>query len=1496
VLQVRAKDAAGIVDPTPDFYEWLITAPADTTAPETTILAAPSAVSGPDVLFGFNSNELTDGFECSLDGAAFEDCEGVHELTGLASGEHVLQVRAVDLALNADPTPAEHRWTVVGAPETTIDSRPSDPSPSVSAPFTFSSDQAGVTFQCSVDGSEFAACTSPFTAGPLTNLESHEFEVRAVSRFKTIDGEPIVDATPASHTWTVQVPPDAPEFDTTLTSTPPAVASGGTEALSTFVFQSDPLATFECSLDGGPWVECEAPVVYEGLPDGEHTFRVRAVDLAENPDATPESYTWLIEVAPETTLVSASPPAQTDGTTATFTFSSNRADATFECSLDLASFTPCSSGVTYADVPYGEHEFAVRAKGPVGSVDETPEVHTWESGHLTAPVAEILTGPAATTTDNAATFTFGSSDPDALFLCSLDGAPATGCTSPKTYSDLRAGQTHTLEVEATKPNLLVSSTPVTYEWTIEDVAAPDTTIVAAPPAETGLTTATFEFTGADDGTLAADLAFECRLDAGAFAPCASPEEYTDLAIGDHRLEVRATDQADNVETSPAVHEWTVVELTTIDSGPDSPSASPNAMFTFSGFAAGASFECSLDGDAFLPCSSPHTVRGLEDGAHTFAVRSSTAFGVWDETPAEHEWTVALPAGPDTTITLAPAETTVDTFASFEFGADQADATFECSLDGAAFEACTSPREYTGLAGGLHRLEVQAVSADGIRDASPAFHEWTVDLPPDTTIDSGPPASTVSTVATFTFSSNEADATFECALDGDSYGSCSSGDQFTGLAVGAHELKVRAEDTFGSVDPTPATHQWSVEPLPETTIDSGPADPTESRTAAFEFSSDRPGATFECRLDEEPGFTPCESGKTYTDLADGEHDFFVRAKDAAGNVDPTPADHSWEIGEIPANVTIDSAPAATTARTGATFEFTADEPGTAFECRLDGGQFAACESPKGYSELALGEHTFDVRARASVDAVVEATIASHTWTIEAPPACTASPVTLGANADSWIDQGGPDANKGSDSVLKVMSKGPSNNLRALVRFSNPALPQNCGVASATLRVYSSSAAPSRSIQALRVTGAWSEGGVTWNNQPPTSGPAAAVTSGTGYRDWNVTSQVQAMYNAGANHGFLLRDLVEGNGGAEQQYNSREQGTDRPQLVLTFGAPDLTDPRTTIDSGPNPVTTSRNATLAFSSNEQGSTFECSLDGGAYAACSSPKQYTGLALGAHNVRVRAKDPAGNVDATPARYDWQIEPDTTAPETTIGSAPAATGTSTSASFGFSADEAGSTFECSLDGGAFAACSSPKDYTGLAQGDHTFRVRATDAAGNTDGSPASHAWTIQAPSCAGSTVTAAPDRDSWVLQSSSSSNFGADSALKLDSKSGGNARVLVRFALPVIPTGCQVTSAKLRLYSSSYKSGRTLNALRVNGSWTEGAVNWANQPAVTGTAVSAPSRSSSGYVDWAVTSHVQSMYSGANHGFQVRDKTEGGSGNEQSFHSREKAPDNPPRLEITFG
>ncbi len=169
-------------------------------------------------------------------------------------------------------------------------------------------------------------------------------------------------------------------------------------------------------------------------------------------------------------------------------------------------------------------------------------------------------------------------------------------------------------------------------------------------------------------------------------------------------------------------------------------------------------------------------------------------------------------------------------------------------------------------------------------------------------------------------------------------------------------------------------------------------------------------------------------------------------------------------------------------------------------------------------------------------------------------------------------------------------------------------------------------------------------------------------------------------------------------------------------------DTTAPETQIDSAPAVSSNNASATFTFSSADGTATFECSLDGGAYAGCVSPINYTDLADGSHTFNVRAIDPSSNVDASPASHTWTV--DTTAPETQIDSAPTASSISASATFAFSSAD-GISFECSLDGGAYAGCTSGVTYTDLADGSHTFEVRAIDPSNNVDASPASHTWTV---------------------------------------------------------------------------------------------------------------------------------------------------------------------------
>ena len=85
-------------------------------------------------------------------------------------------------------------------------------------------------------------------------------------------------------------------------------------------------------------------------------------------------------------------------------------------------------------------------------------------------------------------------------------------------------------------------------------------------------------------------------------------------------------------------------------------------------------------------------------------------------------------------------------------------------------------------------------------------------------------------------------------------------------------------------------------------------------------------------------------------------------------------------------------------------------------------------------------------------------------------------------------------------------------------------------------------------------------------------------------------------------------------------------------------DSVDPQTTISAGPSGAVFATTATVEFTSNEPGSTFECSLDGQPFAACASPRTWAQLPVGAHTARIRALDPVGRTDPTPATAAWSV------------------------------------------------------------------------------------------------------------------------------------------------------------------------------------------------------------------------------------------------------------------
>jgi hypothetical protein len=111
----------------------------------------------------------------------------------------------------------------------------------------------------------------------------------------------------------------------------------------------------------------------------------------------------------------------------------------------------------------------------------------------------------------------------------------------------------------------------------------------------------------------------------------------------------------------------------------------------------------------------------------------------------------------------------------------------------------------------------------------------------------------------------------------------------------------------------------------------------------------------------------------------------------------------------------------------------------------------------------------------------------------------------------------------------------------------------------------------------------------------------------------------------------------------------------------------------------------------------------------------------------RARAADAVGNLSTCSSARTY-VE-DSVAPETTITAGPTGPTADNTPTFSFTSSQAGSTFQCRFDSQAFAACSGPgashTPSTALSPGSHTFEVRATDQAKNTDPTPATRTFTV---------------------------------------------------------------------------------------------------------------------------------------------------------------------------
>jgi hypothetical protein len=245
--------------------------------------------------------------------------------------------------------------------------------------------------------------------------------------------------------------------------------------------------------------------------------------------------------------------------------------------------------------------------------------------------------------------------------------------------------------------------------------APNTIITAGPPVSTTNDFGTVYFKSEPAGAN-----FECLYDKGNWVPCANPKAYSQVALGEHTVLVRAVSAA-GVDGTPAKWTWRrVAPDTFITAGPDGSIARHRVQIFFKADeTTDVGFQCSLDEAAFSPCSNPQSYSGLALGPHSFRVRAAVLAAL-DETPAAAHWTVIRP---ETEITAGPPNSTKTTGTVYFRSPDDPDAGFQCSYDSEPWKDCSNPRDYSSIAKGPHTVQVRAVDL-GAEDQTPAIWRWT----------------------------------------------------------------------------------------------------------------------------------------------------------------------------------------------------------------------------------------------------------------------------------------------------------------------------------------------------------------------------------------------------------------------------------------------------------------------------------------------------------------------------------------------------------------------------------------------------------------------------------------------------------------------------------------------------------------------------------------------------------------------------------------------------